>query len=245
MKGNTRVDNKKYGLADNSTVWCATHPVLRHKLTKLRDERTDGRLFRHLLREVTYYLGYDASDDLETIPKDIKTPMGDHQGAELSTTVALVPILRAGLGMVEPMLDVLPNASVHHIEYCAQVCTEISNRSYQCSITISFQRSVTWMLRSFSSPSSLQATGTIIATLAVLKTWGVKKIKIVSAIASMQGLQEVCAENPGVEIFLAAIDDGLSEDGYILPGLGDAGDREFQTGAQAEKVEIAYKKQKL
>ncbi|CEG36537.1 uracil phosphoribosyltransferase [Plasmopara halstedii] len=226
MKADMRVDNKKYGLAEESKVWCATHPVLRHKLTKLRDERTDCRAFRYLLREVTFYLGYDATDDLETIPKQIKTPKGDHQGAELSTNVALVPILRAGLGMVDPMLDILPNASVHHIGMYRNKQSLLPVQYYnklpkECDVDVAI----------ILEPV-IATAGTIVATLAVLKTWGVKKIKVVSAIASKQGLQEVCAKNPGVEIFLAAIDDELSEDGYILPGLGDAGDREFHTSAQ-------------
>ncbi|KAG6623642.1 uracil phosphoribosyltransferase [Phytophthora cinnamomi] len=239
MKVDTRVDNKKYGLADESKVWCAVHPVLRHKLTKLRDERTDSRVFRHLLREVTFYLGYDATDDLETVPKKIKTPKGDHQGAELSTSVALVPILRAGLGMVEPMLDVLPNATVHHIGMYRNKQSLLPVQYYN-KLPKECNADVAIILEPV-----IATAGTILATLAVLKTWGVEKIKIVSAIASKQGLQEVCAKNPDVEIFLAAIDDGLSEDGYILPGLGDAGDREFQTGAQLEKVENAHKKRKM
>ncbi|CAH0482560.1 unnamed protein product [Peronospora belbahrii] len=213
--------------------------VLRHKLTKLRDERTDSRIFRHLLREVTFYLGYDATDDLETIPMKIKTPKGDHQGAELSTLVALVPILRAGLGMVEPMLDVLPNATVHHIGMYRNKQSLLPVQYYnklpkECNVDVAI----------ILEPV-IATAGTILATLAVLKTWGVQRIKIVSTIASKQGLQEVCDKNPDVEIFLAAIDDGLSEDGYILPGLGDAGDREFHTGKQDEKVEMLQKKQKL
>ncbi|KAL3668702.1 hypothetical protein V7S43_005998 [Phytophthora oleae] len=239
MKVDTRVDNKKYGLASESKVWCAAHPVLRHKLTKLRDERTDSRVFRQLLREVTFYLGYDATDDLETTPKKIKTPKGDHQGAELSTSVAIVPILRAGLGMVDPMLDLLPNATVHHIGMYRNKQSLLPVQYYnklpkECNVDVAI----------ILEPV-IATAGTILATLAVLKTWGVEKIKIVSTIASKQGLQEVCAKNPDVEIFLAAIDDDLSEDGYILPGLGDAGDREFQTGVQLKKVEQAHKKQKL
>lgn len=236
MKADTRVDNKKYGLADESKVWHATHPVLHHKLTKLRDECTDSRAFRHLLREVTYYLGYDATGDLETIPKLIKTPKGGHRGAELSTNVALVPILRAGLGMVNAMLDILPNASVHHIGMYRNQQSLLPVQYYnklpkECDVDVAIVLEPV-----------IATAGTIIATLSVLKTWGVKKIKIVSAIASKQGLQEVCAKNPDVEIFLAAIDNELSEDGYILPGLGDAGDREFKTGAP---VENGLKKQKL
>ncbi|RLN47944.1 hypothetical protein BBJ29_006779 [Phytophthora kernoviae] len=237
MKVDTRVDNKKYDLATESKVWCAVHPVLRHKLTKLRDEHTDSRVFRNLLREVTFYLGYDATDDLSTVPKKIKTPIGDHQGAELSTSVALVPILRAGLGMVEPMLDLLPKATVHHIGMYRNKQSLLPVQYYnklpkECNVQVAI----------ILEPV-IATAGTILATLAVLKTWGVEKIKIVTAIASKPGLKEVCASHPDVEIYLAAIDDELTEEGYILPGLGDAGDREFFTGKELEKV--SHKKQKL
>ena len=109
------VDVTSYGLPQNIKVHMSTHPVLGHKLTKLRDERTDCNLFRHVLREVTFYLGYEATQDLETREKKISTPLGPHTGFEIATRVAIIPILRAGLGMVDAMLDLLPNATVHHI----------------------------------------------------------------------------------------------------------------------------------
>lgn len=235
MKVDTRVDNKKYDLAPESRVWCGVHPVLRHKLTKLRDERTEPRVFRNLLREVTFYLGYDATDDLETVPKKIKTPCGDHNGAELTTSVALVPILRAGLGMVDPMLDLLPNATVHHIGMYRNKQSLLPVQYYN-KLPKECNADVAIVLEPV-----IATAGTILATVAVLKTWGVPKIKIVSTIASKQGLKEVCAKNPDVEIYLGAIDDALTEEGYIMPGLGDAGDREFQTGKELEK---SHKRQK-
>ncbi len=112
-----RVDNTSIGLEKGNDVkiWCSNHPVLAHKLTKLRDVKTDCNTFRHILREVTFYLGYEATQDLQVTPVNIRTPLAPHLGKVLSSTVSLVPILRAGLGMVESMLDLLPMANVHHI----------------------------------------------------------------------------------------------------------------------------------
>ncbi|DAZ99661.1 TPA: hypothetical protein N0F65_001898 [Lagenidium giganteum] len=216
MKGDTRVDNKKYDLPADSKVWCANHPVLHHKLTKLRDERTDSTVFRHVLREVTFYLGYEATHDLKTSPKDIKTPLGDHKGAELSTSVAIVPILRAGLGMVDAMVDLLPNAYVHHIGMYRNKQSLLPVQYYNklpkecnCDVAIVME-------------PVIATAGTIIATVAILKTWGVPKIKVVTTIASKQGLQDLLSKHPEVEVVLGAIDPSLTDEGYIFPGLGDA-----------------------
>ncbi|TYZ60127.1 hypothetical protein PybrP1_005874 [[Pythium] brassicae (nom. inval.)] len=237
MKGDTRVNAEEYGLPPNTEVVLAKHPVLHHKLTKLRDERTDSNLFRHVLREVTFYLGYEATYDLETTPKAIKTPISAHEGAELTTKVAVVPILRAGLGMVEPMLDLLPNATVHHIGMYRNKHSLLPVQYYnklpkECNVDVAIVLEPV-----------IATAGTIIATVAILKTWGVPKIKIVSTIASKQGLQDLCAKHPDVQVFLGAIDDELTEEGYIYPGLGDAGDREFQTGTHQD--EDNHKRQRL
>ncbi|KAH9117022.1 hypothetical protein LEN26_005502 [Aphanomyces euteiches] len=203
---------KSLGLPDGSKIILSTHPVLAHKLTKLRDAKTDANLFRHLLREITFYLGYEATSDLSTTPKKINTPLGPHEGVELATPVALVPILRAGLGMVEPMLDLLPNARVYHIGMYRNKNSLLPVQYYnklpkECHID----------------------SGTIIATVAILKVWGVSQIKIISTIASKDGLKDLYTKHPDVEVIVAAIDETLSESGLIVPGLGDAGDRQFDT----------------
>ncbi|GLD95356.1 hypothetical protein PINS_up004000 [Pythium insidiosum] len=236
MKKETRVDNSKYGLPTDARVWCTLHPVLLHKLTKLRDERTDSNVFRHVLREVTFYLGYEATSDLEITQKQIQTPLGSHLGAELSTSVAVVPILRAGLGMVDAMLDLLPNAVVHHIGMYRNKHSLLPVQYYnklpkQCNHRVAIVLEPV-----------IATAGTIIATIAILKTWGIQQIKVISTIASKQGLQDLCSKHPDVEVYLAAIDDALTEDGYVFPGLGDAGDRQFQTGIHAEN---SSKKQKM
>ncbi|EQC42857.1 uracil phosphoribosyltransferase [Saprolegnia diclina VS20] len=218
-------DVASLGLPPHSKVVVATHPVLAHKLTKLRDAKTDANLFRHLLREITFYLGYEATSDLAVIPKSITTPLGPHQGAELASVVALVPILRAGLGMVEPMLDLLPNARVHHIGMYRNKNSLLPVQYYNklphdCNVDVAI----------ILEPV-IATAGTIIATVAVLHAWGVNQIKIISSIASKNGLKELFAKHPGVEVIVAAIDETLSEEGYIVPGLGDAGDRQFDTVA--------------
>ncbi|ETV85930.1 uracil phosphoribosyltransferase [Aphanomyces astaci] len=223
MPHTTHLHVKSLGLPENSKVILSTHPVLAHKLTKLRDAKTDANLFRHLLREITFYLGYEATSDLSTVPKQIKTPLGPHQGSELATTVALVPILRAGLGMVEPMLDLLPNARVHHIGMYRNSNSLLPVQYYnklpkECHIDCAI------VLEPL-----INTAGTIIATVAILKVWGVSQIKIISTIASKDGLKDLFAKHPDVEVIVAAIDDTLSESGVIVPGLGDAGDRQFDT----------------
>ncbi|TMW62898.1 hypothetical protein Poli38472_005516 [Pythium oligandrum] len=228
MKSDARVDNSEFGLPAEAKVWCTSHPVLLHKLTKLRDERTDSTVFRHLLREVTFYLGYEATYDLQTTPKAIKTPVGEHSGAELTTSVAVVPILRAGLGMVEPMLDLLPNAAVHHIGMYRNKHSLLPVQYYnklpkQCDLDVAIVLEPV-----------IATAGTIVATVAILKTWGVTKIKVISAVASKPGLQDLLSKHPEVEVIVAAIDEALTEEGYIFPGLGDAGDRQFQTGHHAD-----------
>ncbi|ETW07887.1 uracil phosphoribosyltransferase [Aphanomyces invadans] len=223
MPQTTHPKVKSLGLPDNSKVILSTHPVLAHKLTKLRDAKTDANLFRHLLREITFYLGYEATSDLSTVPKQIKTPLGPHQGSELATTVALVPILRAGLGMVEAMLDLLPNARVHHIGMYRNSNSLLPVQYYnklpkECHIDCAIVLEPV-----------INTAGTIIATVAILKVWGVSQIKIISTIASKDGLKDLYSKHPEVEVIVAAIDDTLSESGVIVPGLGDAGDRQFDT----------------
>ncbi|CAK4078487.1 unnamed protein product [Aphanomyces euteiches] len=214
---------KSLGLPDGSKIILSTHPVLAHKLTKLRDAKTDANLFRHLLREITFYLGYEATSDLSTTPKKINTPLGPHEGVELATPVALVPILRAGLGMVEPMLDLLPNARVYHIGMYRNKNSLLPVQYYnklpkECHIDCAI------VLEPL-----INTAGTIIATVAILKVWGVSQIKIISTIASKDGLKDLYTKHPDVEVIVAAIDETLSESGLIVPGLGDAGDRQFDT----------------
>ncbi|OQS06806.1 uracil phosphoribosyltransferase [Thraustotheca clavata] len=225
----SRADASKLNLPSSSKIIVATHPVLAHKLTKLRDSKTDANLFRHLLREITFYLGYEATHDLAVIPKNITTPLGPHQGAELATSVALVPILRAGLGMVEPMLDLLPNAVVHHIGMYRNKNSLLPVQYYNklpkdCNIDTAIVLE-----------PMIATAGTIIATVAILHVWGVSKVKIISTIASKSGLKELFEQHPNVEVIVAAIDENLSEEGYIVPGLGDAGDRQFATEAHSTK----------
>ncbi|KAG9408141.1 hypothetical protein AC1031_021385 [Aphanomyces cochlioides] len=227
---------KSLGLPEGSKVILSTHPVLAHKLTKLRDAKTDANLFRHLLREITFYLGYEATSDLSTTPKKINTPLGPHEGVELATPVALVPILRAGLGMVEPMLDLLPNARVYHIgnisiHFIYHTCVGMY-RNKNSLLPVQYYNKLPKECHidcAIVLEPLINTAGTIIATVAILKVWGVSQIKIISTIASKDGLKDLYTKHPDVEVIVAAIDETLSESGLIVPGLGDAGDRQFDT----------------
>nr|CCA18243.1 predicted protein putative [Albugo laibachii Nc14] len=223
MVGEFLLDNAKYNLPAECKVWVASHPVLHHKLTKLRDERTDSTVFRHLLREVTFYLGYEATHDLPVVPKPIKTPLGKHEGAELAASIAVIPILRSGLGMVDAMLDLLPNAVVHHIGMYRDKHSLLPVQYYN-KLPKECKHEYAIVLDPVISTAS-----TVIAIVAILKIWGISKIKIVAAIASAKGLQELLQKHPSVEVIVAAIDESLTEGGLAFPGLGDAGDRQFQT----------------
>lgn len=215
-----------YDLPDNARVWMSTHPVLKHKLAKLRDQKTDCHVFRQVLREVTFYLGYEATEDLETKSKKIETTAGGTwDAAELSTRVSLVPILRSGLGMVDAMLELIPTANVHHIGMYrsknAILPVQYYNRlprECDCDTAIILE-------------PCIATAATINATVTVLKTWGVRKIKIITVVASHNGLKQLLKVHPEVDVVTAAIDKELSESGEIIPGLGDTGDRQFGTFA--------------
>lgn len=210
-------------LPENARVFLSNHPVLRHKLTKLRDERTDCNIFRHVLREVTFYLGYEATQDFSIRKKFIMTPYAPYDGSELSTKVALIPILRAGLGMVDAMLDLLPNATVHHIGMY---------RSKESLLPIQYYNKLPKICDSDVAivlEPMIATAGTINAVVSILKTWGVLRIKIVSTVASLKGINELHNQHPDVDVIIGAIDDTLSDNDQIIPGLGDAGDRQFST----------------
>lgn len=201
------------------------HPVLRHKLTELRNKTTKPAEFRQLLRSITFYLGYEATKECQTRSKEIETPVGSHTGDELSQNVALVPVMRAGLGMVDAMLELLPDATVHHIGMYRSkhslLPVQYYNRlpkEHSCDIAIVLE-------------PMIATAGTINAVIDQLKAWSVPKIICLSMIASKQGLQSLSERHPDVVVHVAQVDDVLSESGFIVPGLGDAGDRQFVTDA--------------
>ena len=205
-------------------VYVSSHPLLEHKLSILRDERTGTREFREVLKEVTMLLGYEATRDLPTEDIEVKTPVATCTCQKLSgRKLVLVPILRAGIGMVDGFLQLLPSAKVGHIglsrneetlepiEYYAKVPNELDKRNV---IVVD---------------PMLATGGSAVAALTKLKERGAKNLRLVCLVAAPAGVEAVQKAHPEVPIYLAALDEKLNEKGYIVPGLGDAGDRIFGT----------------
>lgn len=204
-------------------VYESTHPLVKHKLTKLRDKRTKPKKFRELVRELAALLTYEATADLATQPVTIETPMAQTEGGDLKEKIGLVPILRAGLGMVEGVWGLMPSAEVWHIGLYRDERT-LKPVAYYNRLPIAPTVSVCLVL-----DPMLATGGSAVATVDILKKWGVSKIKFVALIAAPEGVEFFHNSHPDVPIHVAAIDDHLNEVGYIVPGLGDAGDRQFGT----------------
>ncbi len=207
-----------------SPVLVSQHPLIAHKLGKLRSTSTEPKKFRELVREITGLLAYEATADLRISPKTVVTPMGTAPAAELEEKVGLVPILRAGLGMVEGIWELMPSAEVWHIGIYRDEKT-LKPVQYYNKLPTEPTVSVCLIL-----DPMLATGGSAVATVDILKAWGVKRIKFVGLIGAPEGIKVMQSHHPDVPIYLAAIDDHLNEVGYIVPGLGDAGDRQFGTG---------------
>ncbi len=206
-----------------SNVYESQHPLVAHKLVHLRDKNTDSRKFRELVREIAALLTYEATNDLKTISRKIETPLAPHDGQELLANIGLVPILRAGLGMVEGVWELMPSAEVWHIGLYRDERT-LKPVEYYNKLPIAPTVSVCLIL-----DPMLATGGSAVATVDILKRWGVTNIKFVGILAAPEGIAALQKAHPDVPIHLAVIDDHLDENGYIVPGLGDAGDRQFGT----------------
>ncbi len=207
-----------------TNVYVSTHPLVAHKLTRLRDKNTDPKKFRELVREIAALLAYEATADLRLQSRAVETPLAPTTGYDLSDKVGLVPILRAGLGMVEGVWELLPMAEVWHIGLYRDEQT-LRPVEYYNKLPFEPRVSVCFIL-----DPMLATGGSAVATADILKRWGVKRIKFVGLIGAPEGIRAMQSHHPDVPIYLAAIDDHLNERGYIVPGLGDAGDRQFGTG---------------
>jgi uracil phosphoribosyltransferase len=207
-----------------SNVSASRHPLVAHKLTRLRDTQTDPKRFRELVREIAALLAYEATADLATVDRGVQTPLANARGAELKEKIGLVPILRAGLGMVEGVWDLMPSAEVWHIGLYRDEQT-LKPVEYYNKLPVEPTVSVCLIL-----DPMLATGGSAVATTNVLKRWGVRRIKFVGVIGAPEGIKNMQDHHPDVPIYLAAIDDHLNDKGYIVPGLGDAGDRQFGTG---------------
>ncbi len=207
-----------------NNIFPSKHPLVAHKLSRLRDKNTNPKKFRELVREIAALLAYEVTADLLTVPRQIETPLASVVGVELQEKIGLVPILRAGLGMVEGVWELMPTAEVWHIGLYRDEKT-LQPVQYYNKLPIEPTVSVCLIL-----DPMLATGGSAVATTDIVKHWGVKKIKFVGLIGAPEGIAAMQTAHPDVPIHLAAIDDHLNERGYIVPGLGDAGDRQFGTG---------------
>ena len=200
------------------------HPLVKHKLTLMRDKETKPKKFRQLIREIALLLCYEATVDLATTPTPVVSPMGQAEGRELVDKVGLVPILRAGLGMVEGIWEMMPGAEVWHIGLYRDERT-LKPVSYYNKLPTLPTVQVCFVL-----DPMLATGGSAVATVDLLKQWGAQRIKYVGILAAPEGIARLQEAHPDVAIHIAHVDSHLNEIGYIVPGLGDAGDRQFGTG---------------
>jgi len=202
----------------------SSHPAVQHKLALLRAATTEPKKFRELVRELTWLVGYEALADARLREIRVRTPIEETDGVELADRIGLVPILRAGLGMVDAMLELMPTAEVWHLGLFRDERTLQPVEYYN-----KLPDSATVDLCLILDPM-LATGGSATAAIEVLKAWGARRIKLINLIAAPEGVAAVEAAHPDVPVFTAALDRQLNEKGYIMPGLGDAGDRQFGTG---------------
>ena len=201
-----------------------THPLIQHKVTLIRNVETGSKDFRELLEEITLLMGYEITRDLPLEDVEVQTPLVKAIGKQIAgKKLGIIPILRAGLGMVSGLLELMPMAKVGHVglyrdpetlkpvEYYCKLPSDLSDR------------------RIIVTDPMLATGGSASAAITLLKEKGARDIQLMCLVAAPQGVEAVNQEHPDVRIYVAALDEDLNEHGYILPGLGDAGDRIFGT----------------
>ena len=203
------------------------HPLIKRHIAQLRDVRTTPEQFRLALRRLAVLLAYEATKDLTVEPISVKTPLTETVGHRLTHRIGIVPILRAGLGMVDPVIDLLPEAQVWHLglyrdEATAEPVEYYSKLPDDCPVDVALVLD-----------PMLATGGSALAALNVLQRWGVSQLKVLSVIASREGIDRVATEFPEAQICVCAIDQHLNDQKFIVPGLGDAGDRTFNTVGRA------------
>ncbi|MFO0936965.1 MAG: uracil phosphoribosyltransferase [Gemmataceae bacterium] len=204
-------------------VSVSSHPLLRHKLARLRHRETSPPAFRELVYEITQVLFYESTREVPLRQVTVPTPLADCPGEEIAASIGLVPVLRAGLGMASAMLDALPEAQVWHVGLYRDEQTLLPVEYYN---KLPNPSGLDW---AFVLDPMLATGGSAIATIDILKRVKAKRIVFLGLIAAPEGVAKLSTAHPDVPIYLAAIDVKLNEVGYIVPGLGDAGDRQFGT----------------
>jgi uracil phosphoribosyltransferase len=202
-------------------VTVITHPLVQHNLTRLRDKRTGPQEFRRVLSEVAALMLYEATRSFALEPMAVKTPLGPARGSQLRREVVLVPVLRAGLGMLDSILQLLPHARVGFIGLKREETT-LRAMFYHKSLPPDLSRFEVILI-----DPMLATGGSAVAAMELLMELGAKRVRLVNLVAAPEGIRRVHASYPDLPIFTAAVDRGLNKKGYIVPGLGDAGDRLF------------------
>ena len=214
-----------------ASIFESSHPVVHHKIASLRDVRTAPPEFRSLVRSLAMLMAHEATADLPTSESEVRTPMGVARVRRLSDKIGIVPILRAGLGMVDGILELLPEAEVWHLGMFRDERTLMPTEYYnklpsRCSLGLALV-----------VDPMLATGGSAVHACEILKRSGVERIKLISLIAAPEGIARMNEAMPHVPIHVGVIDPRLNEIGFIDPGLGDAGDRQFATTPQHESGE--------
>jgi len=204
-----------------SGIHILSHPLAASFLTEIRDQTASRHLVRHHLRALGLLLFYEATRDLSQHPVRVTTPLTEADGARIAVSVGLVPILRAGLGMVDGILEVLPEAKVFHLGVFRDEKT-LEPVEYYSKLAQHKPVDVAFVI-----DPMLATGGSATAAVSRLKSWGVKRIKFLGVFAAPEGVTKLTSAHPDVEIHLCAVDTRLNDKGYIVPGMGDAGDRQF------------------
>lgn len=199
------------------------HPLIVHKVSILRNKETTVKEFRELVNEIALLMGYEATKDLKLTEIEVETPLVKTKGHVVEKQVALVPILRAGLGMVDALMSLIPAAKVGHIGLYRDHET-LQPVEYYCKLPTDIEERQVLVL-----DPMLATGGSAAAAIDFIKKRGAKKIKLMCVIGAPEGVEVIKKAHPDVDIYVGALDEKLNEHGYILPGLGDAGDRLFGT----------------
>ena len=206
-----------------SKVVVMDHPLIQHKITKLRRKDTEVKDFRALANEIALLMGYEATRDLPLNDIEVETPLTIAKGKEVTKQVAIVPILRAGLGMVDAMLSLVPAAKVGHIGLYRDPETH-KPVEYYCKLPTEIDQRTVLVV-----DPMLATGGSAVAAIDFIKQRGAKKIKFLCLIAAPEGVEALTQAHPDIDLYIGALDEKLNDHDYIVPGLGDAGDRLFGT----------------
>ena len=209
---------------DTSRLVVVDHPMVQHKLTIMRDARTGSKQFRELVKELALFEGYEATRDFPLEDVEVTTPMCTTVAKQIAgRKVAIIPILRAGLGMVDGMLELIPAARVGHVGMYRDEETH-EPHEYYCKVPANIDQRTCLVV-----DPMLATGGSATAAIEYLRRQGVKDVRLLVLIAAPEGIKAVLDADPDVRVYTCSVDEKLNEDAYIVPGLGDAGDRIFGT----------------